>query len=81
MLSEYFNLFTECLQRVLREYSRNISNISLNLFRHSCGKRANKCVLDWLKEGAEPNILITDFVLEDSTSKEILDMLLDKNMG
>jgi len=49
--------------------------------RASCGKRANKCVLDWLKEGAQPNILIHDFVLEDSTSKDILELLLARNMG
>ena len=50
-----------------------------NLFRKSCGNRANKCVLDWLKNGAEPNILITDFVLEDPTTKEILALLMARN--
>jgi len=49
--------------------------------RDSCGKRANKCVRDWLKKGAQPNILITDFVLEDAVSGEILNLLIDKNRG
>lgn len=47
--------------------------------RKSCGDRANKCVLEWLKNGAEPNILITDFVLEDPTTKEILALLMARN--
>ena len=50
-------------------------------FRDSCGKRANKCVRDWLKKGAQPNILITDFVLEDAVSGEILNLLIHKNRG
>jgi len=49
--------------------------------RESCGKRANKCVLDWLKKGAKPNIIIHDFVLDDSTSREILALLMDRNSG
>lgn len=51
--------------------------------RQTCGEKANKTVLAWLetleKRRSRPNILITDFVLGDSTSCQILTWILDKN--
>jgi len=51
--------------------------------RKACGERANKTVLGWLetleKEGVRPNILITDFVMGDSTSCQIMTWILERN--
>jgi len=48
--------------------------------RAVCSAKANAAVLAWLqKTAAAPNIVITDFVLEDPTSLAIIDTIIQRN--
>lgn len=48
--------------------------------RAVCSAKANAAVLAWLQKTANaPNIVITDFVLEDPTSLAIIDTIIQRN--
>lgn len=50
--------------------------------RAVCSDKANTTVLAWLREtDAAPNIVITDFVLEDRTALAIIDTIIQRNRG
>jgi len=64
-------------------FTPNLATVILNFFstlKKSCARRCNLTTRAWLTEtGASPNILITDFVLSDQCSGQIVSHLINLN--